>query len=263
MTETEQPPELPETNLPDALPIDDLLAHGVQPFKPLDRVTLDALKRGIDPGQVLMVNVVVTPYGKLLNGHQRLQVLREQGRKAVYRSKGEYKIDTRATPDNELMIAVGYQMNQRNMSARDKADAAIQLMETHGWNQSEVAEAFNVSRAAVSQWLKARDMGGTTHDIKKDRAAAANDDGAGYAGSAAEALKTLQDELTTGLRPAQQRALRAIRVDRASAYPAGWAVTVPTGRAHEAEDIRQRLEEHADDIRMLAKKIKDANAWKP
>jgi hypothetical protein len=58
------------------------------------------------------------------------------------------------------------------------------------------------------------------------------------------------------------KAAAAIVIDRKSAYPNEWAVTVPPRSVLAAERIRDVLNEHADDLRTLARRIDHASRRK-
>jgi hypothetical protein len=51
------------------------------------------------------------------------------------------------------------------------------------------------------------------------------------------------------------KAADAITIDRDSAYPSGWKVTVPPKSAQSADRVRDALNEYADDLQTLARLI--------
>jgi hypothetical protein len=242
------------TGLPDAVAIADVLADSLQVFDKLSPAVIDGLKRGIDPNRDLLIPVVLTPYGKLLDGNHRLQLLAAQGRTHIYRSKGEYVVDEDATPQNELKKAVGFQENRRNTTAQARAKAARRCMLEYGWNQSDVAEMFHVSRSAVSQWFRAEGLStdGTvnTTDIKRQQAGEIAEPGA---------ARTLADGLTAiaatfaNLPPALTRAITVGPAGAIDPDPNTWDVAVPSGT--NAEALADSLGNIADDLHSLQRLV--------
>lgn len=135
--------------------IDKLLANGEQPWGPLPADIYEALKAEVfaNKGR-LVVPVIVSARGRLIDGHHRLMIAREYGRKTI--TEEEVRID-RNVKDSvaERLAAIGYQRNRRQTTSADMAKIARELMREYGWSQGIVASKLAVTPAAVSQWLKA------------------------------------------------------------------------------------------------------------
>lgn len=131
--------------------ISDLLTDSVQPFEDLDAEMLDAIGRGMVEGQALAVPVVITSDGVLVDGHQRLRVLQQQGRSVI--SAEDVRVIP-ATKEDALEWSIKLNVQRRHLTTEQKAAKALELRQTKRWSDSKIAELFGVSRAAVGQWLK-------------------------------------------------------------------------------------------------------------
>lgn len=71
---------------------------------------------------------------------------------------------------------------------------------------------------------------------------------------------SVADALTAlgGVQLPESKTAAAITVERSSAYPTGWTVTVPARSALAADKIRDAIREHADDLMTLARLIDQA-----
>jgi predicted transcriptional regulator len=135
--------------------ISELLANGEQPWSPLDADTYDALREQIyvSNGR-LVVPVVLSARGRLIDGHHRLQIVQEFGRTTI--DAEEVRTDVNAVdPESEALAALRHQRLRRQTGTADNAKVARDLMRRFGWSQGLVAFKMGVSAAAVSQWLKA------------------------------------------------------------------------------------------------------------
>lgn len=129
--------------------IDELLAHGEQPFDDLDGEALTALAKGIGKERALTVPVVLTADGVLVDGHQRLRAMQLEGRKVIEAS------DVRFVEGDALEWSVRLNVQRRQLSLDEKAAVARKLAAERGWSQRKIADLFGVSQPAVSQWFKA------------------------------------------------------------------------------------------------------------
>jgi hypothetical protein len=136
--------------------IDELLAQGEQWFEPLDDETFAALVEAVKAhadGQ-LTAPVVISERGRLLDGHHRLMALAQLGRKVI--TEHDVRIDHTATDaESEALAAISYQFRRRQITGKEKAKLARDLMRRFGWSMGQVAKHLGVSRPAVSQWLAA------------------------------------------------------------------------------------------------------------
>lgn len=133
--------------------IDKLLRSAVQPFYDLDADMLKSLNASIGK-EPLTIPVVIsnTEPPRLLNGSQRLKVLKSQGRQEI--EGKEVVIEKRATTP-ALCEEWAIRLNlQRPIGTAMKKSMAKHYRTKKGWSGSKIAELFGVSPAAVSQWLK-------------------------------------------------------------------------------------------------------------
>jgi transcriptional regulator with XRE-family HTH domain len=135
--------------------IADLLTHGEQPWSALDDDTYNALAEEIKANDGhLVVPVVISATGRLIDGHHRLMILQSLGRRTI--TLGEWVVDSHAVdPETEALAAINYQRNRRQTTSADNARVARDLMRRFHWSQGVVAKKLGVSAAAVSQWFKA------------------------------------------------------------------------------------------------------------
>ena len=141
-----------EDMTPSRYSIDKLLADGIQPFADLDADELAALGDGLAGQTVLAVPIVVTADGILIDGHQRLAALAARGQKTI--GAESVRIIDAASAEDALEWAVTLNVKRRHLTVDQKAEVARRLQAERGWSQGKIAEAFGVSRPAVSQWLK-------------------------------------------------------------------------------------------------------------
>ncbi len=147
---------MPPTAIPKTRKIVDLLANGEQWWGPLDAVTYESLKYEIfaNDGKLTLQPVILSVRGRLLDGHHRLMIAQEYGRKVI--TENEWRVDTNAVDaETEALAAIGYQRNRRQTTSADNAVMARRLMRQFSWSQGNVAKKLHVSAAAVSQWLSA------------------------------------------------------------------------------------------------------------
>jgi ParB-like chromosome segregation protein Spo0J len=127
--------------------IDDLLATGVQPFDDLDAEMIDNMANSLGKTNPVLVPVVITTEGVLVDGHQRLTAMRRAGRTTIDAA------DVRVVEGNPLEWAVRLNVQRRHLTVEEKAATARRLKAEHGWTQTKIARLFGVSQPAVSQWL--------------------------------------------------------------------------------------------------------------
>lgn len=147
------------TDQPTKLRIDRLLRNSVQPFDNLPDEKLRALAEGIRKGRALDVPVAITgefPDPILLDGHQRLRILQEQG--AVWLLARDWRVIDGVNRANTMEKAIALNDRRRHLSAMDKARVAARLQADYGWTQKRIAKAFDVSQPAVSQWFALLDL---------------------------------------------------------------------------------------------------------
>ena len=134
--------------------IKELLATGEQPFDDLDDIALDAIGKRIGRGE-LVVPVIVSRDGILLDGHQRLKAMLR--RKRTFIDGTDVRVDTKVTAKNALEAALMYNLNRRHLTIDQKAEIARRLQRERRWSQRKIAELFGVSQPAVSQWLNPKE----------------------------------------------------------------------------------------------------------
>lgn len=130
--------------------ITDLLDKGVQPFPDLPTDDFEALRKTLGK-HPLADPVSITSDGWLIDGHQRLKALLANGRRTI--TSDEIRVVDAAQAGNMWDYAVQLNVQRRQLTVEDKADAARKLQRERKWTQGRIAKAFGVSRPAVSQWL--------------------------------------------------------------------------------------------------------------
>jgi len=142
---------LPPDERPKRYSIEMLLATGVQPFDDPEPEVLVALTKHLHKGRPLPVKPVISADGILVDGHQRLRILLDKGRRSI--SADDVVVDQRITQENALEWALRLNACRRQLTVEEKAKAAYRLRIDRGWSQAKVADVFGVSRQAVGQWL--------------------------------------------------------------------------------------------------------------
>ncbi|HYW88556.1 MAG TPA: hypothetical protein VFB50_12350 [Chloroflexota bacterium] len=144
--------ETSEPSAPSRYEIQKLLDTAVQPWPGASDDELDALTRSLprktDP---LAVAVVLNRDGRVVDGSQRLRALQQRGQK--YINATDVRRMDYITEANSLDWAVRLQTQRRNSGIPEKAYLVRKFMAERGWSQGRCAKAFNVSAAAISQWL--------------------------------------------------------------------------------------------------------------
>ncbi len=138
------------TDTPTRYRIDTLLNRGVQPFPDLSEDEKAALGGAIGKGP-LADPVTVTGDGILIDGHQRLKVMRARGKTWIPAS--DVRVVPQANEKNALEWAVRLNVQRRHLTVKDKAAIARQLQQERQWSQTLIGNVFGVTRAAVCQWL--------------------------------------------------------------------------------------------------------------
>lgn len=111
--------------------------------------------RKADADSALLVKLVFSTRGRLIDGHQRRDSMLQLDPDAVV-GPDDFVIDPLAIDDDtELMRAIHYQINRRNLSEakRQRAAWAAMLRDERGLGQRRIAKLMGVSQAAVSQWF--------------------------------------------------------------------------------------------------------------
>lgn len=202
------------TVVPQRYSIDKLLSDGIQPFADLDAEELAALGDGLAGQTVLAVPIVVTADGILIDGHQRLQALAARGQKTIA-AESVRVIDT-ASAEDALEWAVTLNVKRRHLTVEQKAEVARRLQAERGWSQGRIAEAFGVSRPAVSQWLKYDQKTGRTVEGKDGRTYELDGEGED------EAPKPKQIRTPATAAAAVKRETNKIRAEITNPELAGW-----------------------------------------
>lgn len=142
-----------DQDMPQRYVIEKLLATAVQPFDPIAEEELNALVRDIEAGKQnpLMVPVILSREGIVVDGSQRLRAMQKLGHK--YIGERDVQVAPQVTLENATEWAVRLNVRRRQLSIEDKARVGRRLQQERGWSQSKIAELFGVSRAAVSQWF--------------------------------------------------------------------------------------------------------------
>ena len=138
-------------HLPKQYDIQELLDSAVQPFEPADDEWIKRVAKMVKGGGGLPDPVSVTKDGILVDGSQRLTAMKRAGRVII--SASEVHVIDGATKDNAWDYAIMLNASRRQLTLEQKAAVARQLIRERGWSQRRVADAFGVSRPAVSQWL--------------------------------------------------------------------------------------------------------------
>lgn len=144
---------MPASTRPVRYKIQTLLDEGVQPFPDVDDELLNAISAGIDRKRRMTVPVVLTRDGILIDGHQRLRAMLLTG--MTFINANDVIFEERASAEDALEWAVRLNVQRRQLTVEDKAQAARRLQRENGWSQRKIAQAFGVSQPAVSQWFAA------------------------------------------------------------------------------------------------------------
>lgn len=132
--------------------IKELLSGAIQPFDAADEQWIKIVAKQVKAGAGLPSPVTLTSDGILIDGSQRLTAMLRAGRKVV--AGDDIHVIAEADRYNALDYAIMLNANRRQLTVEQKADMARQLQRDRGWSQRRIADAFGVSRPAVSQWLK-------------------------------------------------------------------------------------------------------------
>lgn len=159
--------------------IEELLANCVQPFSDRSDEDLDLFGRRIGKGG-LADPISITEDGIMVDGRQRCLAMRARGR--VWIDASDVHVIPDSNKSNALDWAIRMNADRRPLSVAEKAEYARTLQRTRKWSQKRIADAFGVSRPAVTQWLSAHpgDDGerpsfvvgedGKTYDTERPRA---------------------------------------------------------------------------------------------
>ena len=130
--------------------IKKLLAEGVQPFADLSPEKLAELKANIEEVGMLEPVKLTADGSMLWDGHQRLVVLLDLGRKRIgAKDVRRVKGVTRANAEER---AVATNAIRRQLTPPDMAQAMHRLA-SRGWDQTRIGKAFGKSQGRVSQLM--------------------------------------------------------------------------------------------------------------
>jgi DNA-binding transcriptional regulator YdaS (Cro superfamily) len=108
----------------------------------------------------MLIPVIPTSDGILIDGHQRLRLLLRKGRTLI--DAADVRIDATATAENALERAITIGAGRRHLTVEEKGAKARQLQKERGWSQGKIAKLFGVQRPAVSQWFAKTAKAGDT-----------------------------------------------------------------------------------------------------
>lgn len=140
------------TKQPKQYRLDDLLSNSVQPFANLDEETLAAMGQSMGGAGELLVPIVMTADGVLVDGHQRIKAMLDQGRTMI--NANDVRVIPNTTKDDALEWAVKLNVQRRHLSVQERAALATDLRHKRGWSDGKIAEAFGVSSMTIGRWLK-------------------------------------------------------------------------------------------------------------
>lgn len=133
--------------------ISNLLLGGAQPFKNLDPETREYLTATIKThGNLRRMPVLLSADGILYDGHQRLMILAELGRKEI--TAGEFIINPKvAGREQAYEEAMKTNFNRRHLSGKDKAAAMWELRRQFKLSQTTIARMLDMRQPSVSQLM--------------------------------------------------------------------------------------------------------------
>lgn len=133
--------------------IDVLLINGAQPFKNLDAETREYLTATIKAhGNLRKMPVLLSADGILYDGHQRLMILSELGRKEI--TVGEFIINPKVIGrERAYEEAMRTNFNRRHLSGKDKATAMWELRRQFKLSQTTIAKMLGMRQPSVSQLM--------------------------------------------------------------------------------------------------------------
>jgi hypothetical protein len=140
--------------IPKRYNISKLLLGGAQPYKNLDAETREYLTHTIaSHGRKLTrMPVLLSADGILYDGHQRLMILAELGRKEI--NVGEFIINPKIVGREAAYIeAVKTNQNRRHLDGKAKAAAMWEMVRQFRLSQRAIAKMLGMRQPSVSQLM--------------------------------------------------------------------------------------------------------------
>jgi hypothetical protein len=133
--------------------ISSLLLNGAQPYKNLDAETREYLTRTIKShGNLRRMPVLLSADGILYDGHQRLMILAELGRKEI--NIGEYLVNPKIVGRKAAYFeAMKTNNNRRHLTGQAKAEAMWDTVRQFKLSQTTIAKNLGMRQQSVSELM--------------------------------------------------------------------------------------------------------------
>jgi hypothetical protein len=141
--------------IPKRYDISTLLLNGAQPYKNLDTETREYLAHTISShGKKLnKMPVLLSADGILYDGHQRLMILAELGRKQI--AVGEFLINPKVIGREAAYFeAVKTNQNRRHLTGKAKAEAMWEMVREFKLSQTTIAKRLGMRQQSVSELMR-------------------------------------------------------------------------------------------------------------